>query len=620
MNTRLVIHSLLLVTLISSLADKAAHARPKATPKATGTTVIVKGNQFTIDGGRISIDGRNLFYSFRQFDLGPNQVANFISMPNIENIFVEVSGGKSSTIEGLIQVSGSNSNLYLVNPAGVVFSPSATLNVPVALTVTTANSVNFSGQWWHVTAENNYAKLTGEPTEFIFSTPQPGVIINAGSLSTPNGSLTLWGNTVINKGNLKAGQVDAISERSRSATHLPLPMLSLTANHNLTLLSGRVQAEGDIAFLAGDALIVRDSPTVPTQIQSSGNLILQGDQVIDILVLNHPDQIAFVSNGNLSLLSNGMISGDSQFQNGGDFSIQNLAGEPTKFSSLHRSVILSDRNVKLGDYAGASLKVEAKGNIIAGNISINSESKNKFSTGNITITDSNKSDVGLGNNPSNKRLTEIPALILLAGSTQNVGNIFIDNIQVPAGSVEFKAMGTIITKNIDTSSNESGKRGGSIAIKAINVFTDKLESSSNAPVQLQPWIGYGAGYGNENTDPGGNISLYARFFMRTGDINTASLSGNGGQVTLAAATATVGTINTRGSTNPERKSFLGGAGTFSTTAPFQGGNVSVNTSGAFLPGAISTEGGKPGLVSISSNTGLPPHDLTAPQAASPFPF
>jgi hypothetical protein len=40
-------------------------------------------------------------------------------------------GGDASYINGLIQVIGGNSNLFLMNPAGIVFGSNAQLNVPV---------------------------------------------------------------------------------------------------------------------------------------------------------------------------------------------------------------------------------------------------------------------------------------------------------------------------------------------------------------------------------------------------------------------------------------------------------------------------------------------------------
>lgn len=60
------------------------------------------GNQFDISGGRRSQD--NLFHSFEQFGLNQNQIANFLSQPNIQNILGRVVGGNHSVINELILV------------------------------------------------------------------------------------------------------------------------------------------------------------------------------------------------------------------------------------------------------------------------------------------------------------------------------------------------------------------------------------------------------------------------------------------------------------------------------------------------------------------------------------
>ncbi|MBD1923665.1 filamentous hemagglutinin N-terminal domain-containing protein, partial [Microcoleus sp. FACHB-831] len=89
------------------------------TPAADGTGTIVTpdGQRIDINGGTLSPDKANLFHSFQKFNLDQNQIANFLSNPSIRNILGRVTGGDPSIINGLIQVSGGNSNLYLMNPA-----------------------------------------------------------------------------------------------------------------------------------------------------------------------------------------------------------------------------------------------------------------------------------------------------------------------------------------------------------------------------------------------------------------------------------------------------------------------------------------------------------------------
>ncbi|MCT7983775.1 CHAT domain-containing protein [Laspinema sp. A4] len=184
---------------------KPIQAQP-ITPAAddTGTIVNPEGQQFNIEGGQLSKDGANLFHSFEQFGLDPGQVANFLSNPDIQNILGRITGGDASIINGLIQLSGGNSNLYLMNPAGILFGPNAQLNVPADFFATTATGIGFSqGNWFNAIGDTQWSNLVGTPSQFVFSTLQPGAIINQGNLTLePGNNLTLLGGTLLNTGTL----------------------------------------------------------------------------------------------------------------------------------------------------------------------------------------------------------------------------------------------------------------------------------------------------------------------------------------------------------------------------------------------------------------------------------
>ena len=182
------------------------------TPAADGTGTIVtpNGNQIDISGGTTSGNGANLFHSFNQFGLNQNEIANFLSNPAIRNILTRVVGGDASVIHGLIQVTGGNSNLFLMNPAGIIFGSNATLNVPAAFTATTANGIGFGSSWFNASGVNDYAALVGNPSAFAFSMNQPGGIANFGNLAVGQGqNLSLLGGTVVSTGQLSApgGQI-----------------------------------------------------------------------------------------------------------------------------------------------------------------------------------------------------------------------------------------------------------------------------------------------------------------------------------------------------------------------------------------------------------------------------
>ena len=180
-------------------------AQGQITPAIDDTNTIINqnGDRFDINGGSLSGDGSNLFHSFQEFGLDSNQIANFLSNPNIRNILSRVVGNDPSIINGLIQISGGNSNLFLLNPAGIIFGNNAQLNIPGSFTATTATGISLNDSWFNAFGENNYSQLVGDPNGFRFDN-QSGVIVNTGNLElSPEQNLSLIGSSVINTGTLK---------------------------------------------------------------------------------------------------------------------------------------------------------------------------------------------------------------------------------------------------------------------------------------------------------------------------------------------------------------------------------------------------------------------------------
>ncbi|MBO0348774.1 filamentous hemagglutinin N-terminal domain-containing protein, partial [Phormidium pseudopriestleyi FRX01] len=221
------------LVLSSVLNGTTSFAQPIA-PAADGTntTVNPEGNQFNITGGTLSGDRTNLFHSFEQFGLDSGQVANFLSSPEIQNILGRVTGGDASIINGLIQITGGNSNLFLMNPAGILFGPNASLNVPASFTATTATGIGFGNDWFQAVGENNWGNLIGTPSQFAFEISQPGVIANLGNLTlNPGQNLTLLGGTVLNAGTLASpgGNITVAAVPGESRVRI------FQANHVLSL-------------------------------------------------------------------------------------------------------------------------------------------------------------------------------------------------------------------------------------------------------------------------------------------------------------------------------------------------------------------------------------------------
>ncbi|MGD1920876.1 MAG: filamentous hemagglutinin N-terminal domain-containing protein, partial [Pleurocapsa sp.] len=225
----------LLLALSIVVAGESSVLADSITPNndGTGTVVNTDGNRIDIEGGSLSGDGKNLFHSFEQFGLSSEQIANFMSNPDIRNILGRINGGDPSVINGLLQVTGGNSNLLLMNPAGIIFGENAQLNVPGDFTATTATGIDFdSNLWFNAVGENGYQSLVGTPNQFAFDNGNPAAIINNGELSLAEGkNLTLLGGNVVNTGKITAPEgsvtISAIPGSSSVRISQPGHLLSL---------------------------------------------------------------------------------------------------------------------------------------------------------------------------------------------------------------------------------------------------------------------------------------------------------------------------------------------------------------------------------------------------------
>jgi filamentous hemagglutinin family protein len=276
------------VLAVGAMAAEPAQADPRPAADGTGTRVDRQGNRFDITGGRRSRDGDNLFHSFRQFGLNADQIANFISNPSIQNILGRINGGDPSIINGLIQVTGGHSNLYLMNPAGILFGPNASLNIPASFAATTATGIGFENGWFNAVGENNYADLVGTPNAFVFNSAELGSIVNAGQLAVSDGqNLSLVGGTVVNTGSLTApgGNVTVTAVPAAEANGVPIVRIAQAGN----LLSLDIQpAEPGMTGLPSEFTIASlpqlltggnlDSATGLT-VNEQGQVVLTGSDV-----------------------------------------------------------------------------------------------------------------------------------------------------------------------------------------------------------------------------------------------------------------------------------------------------------------------------------------------------
>jgi filamentous hemagglutinin family protein len=148
-------------------------------------------------------NGQNLFQSFEQFDLDAGEVASFVDTGAtgssvIRNVLARVTGGRSS-IDGLIRSQIAGADLFFLNPAGVTFGPTSSIDVPGAFHVSNADTVGFaSGPDFETGSAGPVAIQTADPVAFGFMesgslsfVERPAIEVDGALLAPAGDRLTL---------------------------------------------------------------------------------------------------------------------------------------------------------------------------------------------------------------------------------------------------------------------------------------------------------------------------------------------------------------------------------------------------------------------------------------------
>jgi filamentous hemagglutinin family protein len=245
--------------------------------------------QYDITGGTRA--GTNLFHSFGNFDIPDQTVAYFRndSMLRTDNILGRVTGGHISDIFGTINTAEfANANLFLINPAGFVFGPNATLNVGGAVTFTSADYLKFEdGRRFSATPSPiTDSLLTAEPVAaFGFLGSNPGAITVRGSpleVKKEKGISLVGGNIIIepmiDNGTVRQAQLSTPNGKIQLASTASPGEFPVMMNA-LTLAPSELQANiNGSSFTSFGALIL--APNSAVNVSGIDTISIRGGQFI----------------------------------------------------------------------------------------------------------------------------------------------------------------------------------------------------------------------------------------------------------------------------------------------------------------------------------------------------
>lgn len=232
--------SSLLLSLFLGIAIAPQVKAQISTDGTTNTTVNTTDNAIDIDRGNRT--GANLFHSFEEFSVPNGSEAFFNNANDIVNIFSRVTGGDISNIDGLIRANG-NANLFLINPAGIIFGESASLDLGGSFIASTAESIVFTEdlEFLATDAENSPLLTVNMPIGLQFGA-NPGSIqvqgdrgdTNANVADTQDGLQVLPDQTLGLLGgdiDLKGAALEAIGGRVELGSVAENSLVSLTSTN-----------------------------------------------------------------------------------------------------------------------------------------------------------------------------------------------------------------------------------------------------------------------------------------------------------------------------------------------------------------------------------------------------
>ena len=570
------------------------------------STNINGGNDYAVDARLGKIVSDNLFLSFWQFILATNESATFTGPPSVQNIIARVTGGGVSTIDGTINVEISGANFFLMNPAGVVFTSNASLNVPGSFTVTTADYLKFTdGTRFTAYRSRSDASLSASSVSafgFLAGSSPPAAVTFSGSyLSTAQGMnfIVVGGNQTIDGALLAApaaqltlvsvagaGEVPAVPAVLAATPLTALPALGtiniqnsayVTAGSFDTGGSGHVEIDADAVTVSNLSTIDASMNSVPSGAPTEASSILVRCQSLLVSGVSaiQAQASGFGIAGAINLQAqNIVVTGTSQIET------------ITSNQSVGGSITVAANSLNID---GSSIQTSANGSGAAGDINVTANSISITGVSSFLASGilAESGYAGLDGEIFTGRGGDIHVatqqLTLMSGGQISAttfgpgqgGNVSVTAITIAiSGSSSFNEQPGIIVfqSGILASSELPGNEGAGGQGGSVTVSTGSLQVSNGGLISAST-IGSGAG-GNVTVNASSIVLDGTGAALPTGFAATTSYQtgGIGGNITIAAGSLQV----------------LGGAEISAATAGgAAGGNISVSGGSVVVSGAGS---------------------------------
>ncbi len=234
--------------------------------------------------------GANLFHSFGQFNIPTDHSVTFSGDPGIANVLSRVTGGEVSSIDGTLASTIENANLFLFNPAGVVFGSNATLEVKGAFYTSTADFIRLGENGiYHADLDSESILTMAQPEAFGFLSETPAdITVNGSSLQVPEGeALSLVGGDIRIAGTLEQPSDEAIPNLAAESGQVSLVSVASVGEVEFSTLDGAQDFSLDSIESLGEIGLVQRA-LVDTSGESGGMVVIRSG----ILTIEQESQIS----------------------------------------------------------------------------------------------------------------------------------------------------------------------------------------------------------------------------------------------------------------------------------------------------------------------------------------
>lgn len=358
-----------------------------ATDGTVGAALTLTGPNYTIPQTLGTVSGNNLFHSFSTFNINAGQSARFTTTTSsLDNVISRVTGGSASNINGQLRLqalAGGSPDFWFINPAGVVFGAGASINVPGAFHVGTADYLAFPDGDFKATSPAGSTLSAAAPEAFGFLGSQSNdvVVQNGATLSLSNGSTLAIaaGDVTINNAtvrNLNGGDIE-VTAVGALATEVPVGGTLPDTVGNLQLLNGgRLYTEtsgaldaGDVTVMAGDITINDQNDTSNGTYIGTGNTSASTGGSGGTVSVTATDDLQILDGGQIG--ANTYASGDSGTI---DIKANDIYIDNVDSASWYTGVLTTSGSGTSGDAQGITIDASGKVSVVNGSeISINTK-------------------------------------------------------------------------------------------------------------------------------------------------------------------------------------------------------------------------------------------------------